>query len=1175
MDQDLPGVDVPRPLVAGSQDLSSTLSHVYGPRRSRSSSADRALIGRLEASLPARPDPLHADLVTQLTALRDDYVQTHSDLESIERHLLRARAARLAGPTTAGPPPPSLDVLRQTKLLTELDSSMLRKYKLLVPEDFCSESPQPPELATRAKRTEETRQEGKPLTGDGSLVGLETILPRLGQTAHRPAAIGDVTTHVVRAEPAEVRLDSFQVHRSYDLSLRVKNVSCSLLWLRLVPPATPQFQLTKITFPGAQCTLAPGLSLEVRLAFRAQRRRTFSDRLLVVTPLGELAVPLLVSHQPPVLVMDASIELGEALVGCRKRRFVTVTNEGGHGKFRVLRRADWPGEPPEQRGLQTDLDGASFTVRPDHFSLDTGESVQLEVAYVPAVSGHHRETLTLVCDNAQVRHVTVHGRGVRGAARLVAVRGEFHQPAVGQRADKYCQWFLRLPDTLPRLEVSRTLQLSNTSGVPLSYRWEPRQAVLDAYGHDASDVSAGTDTRVRPARGTLPPFGQTEVTFSCDTDRLGERRVVWSLLLENMPETGLAAEDVRFEPGWPRPGLLSRLERRPAARRSASVSCLQQSQQVDLHAPRRRRPARRSRSLTPAGRLSVWDALACEVQTLCRCEPLPLWLEPPLLRLPDPVPFWSRVSRAVSLVNDSEYAAPFEWETVRRGDLLVSVSPHSGEVPARGRLPLTVTLWSARELRLTAELRCHSRQFGRSVCLPVVASFLGPALQISTHRLEMPRTRVGERSERQLTLTNTTKLPLEWRTARVVERSAVRPAERGWRFDGRLDPFSVTPDSGLLRAGERALLTVTFEPPAPAVYDMVLDVSVDGSSSSSAVTISAEACHLSLAVTPAFHKLDAYVGGTVTMMVFVSNRCELDVPFVWEVPPSDSVQVTVEPVSGVLLPWATLVSELRITGLRSGPYGYYCVPCWLEDRSYSAPLTLYGEVRPVSASVHIAPSWGHRPAGVPDLGEGRQVLGRSRRRELEQQERETQEEAAREAAQSPPEPERPPTPPPPSPPKSKKDKKKPAKAAKKGKKKGGKEEKPPTPEPEPEPEPELEPEPERPPTPEPTVEELVAEWELVEAEEADCGPLVLLFGHNVDIHSVVVREFHVRNDTPISMECSARVLNFPGRQQERCAGEPPLAVEVSSSGLIVRMLATGHNFLTSYCDRYIDGFWNV
>ncbi|XP_043228044.1 uncharacterized protein LOC122384571 [Amphibalanus amphitrite] len=320
---------------------------------------------------------------------------------------------------------------------------------------------------------------------------------------------------------------------------------------------------------------------------------------------------------------------------------------------------------------------------------------------------------------------------------------------------------------------------------------------------------------------------------------------------------------------------------------------------------------------------------------------------------------------------------------------------------------------------------------------------------------------------------------------------------------------------------------------------MVLDVGVDGSSRSSAVSIGAEACHLSLSVTPAFHKLDAYLGGTVAMMVFVSSTCDMDVPFRWEVPASESVQVTLEPASGVLLPWATLVSELRITGLRAGPYGYYCIPCWLEDRSFSAPLTLYGEVMALSASVHIAPNWGYRPAGVPDLGEGRQVLGRSRRRQLEQQQREAQEEAARLAAQPPPEPEKPPTPPPS--PKSKKDKKKSPKAAKKGKKKG--KDRPPTPEPEPEPEPPPPPEPERAPTPEPTVEELVAEWELVESAEAGCGSLVLLFGHDVDIHSVVVRELHVRNNTPITMQCSARVLNFPGLQQERCAGEPPMTVE--------------------------------
>ncbi|XP_037088296.1 deleted in lung and esophageal cancer protein 1-like [Pollicipes pollicipes] len=815
--------------------------------------------------------------------------------------------------------------------------------------------------------------------------------------------------------------ESFQVDTDYELSLRVKNVSCSLLWLRLVPPATPQFQLTRITFPGAQCTLAPGLSLDVRLTFSARRRRTYRDRVLIMTPLGELAVPLIVSHRPPVLRMDANIALGEALVGCRKRRRVLVTNEGGHGQF---------------------------------------------------------------C----VQHVTVRGCGVRGGAGMVAARGEFHEPTVGERADKYCAHFLRLPTTLPELESRRTLRLRNTSGVELAYRWQSRPAAIDVYGTDAADVAAGCDTRVMPSRGTLLPFQEVDVTFACRTRWLGERRVVWSLLLEGLPEMALSADDVRFGPDGQR--------------------------------------------------------AAYEVQTLCRCEPLPLSLEPPMLRLPDHVPFWTRVSRSLALVNDSDYAAPFTWETLRRGDLLVCVSPTEGTIPAHSRLPTTVTLWSARGLHLTTELRCVSRQFRRCVCLPVVASFLGPEVSVSTHRLDFARTRVGERAERQLTLSNTTKLPLEWRTSRIVERTSEQPAERRWRFDSRSDPFSVSPTAGLLHAGEQALVTIGFEPRAPASYDMVLDVCVEGSAQSSTVSIGAEACHLSLSVTPAFHRLQAYVAGTVELMVLVTNTCDLDVPFRWDVPPCDQVEVEIEPATGVLLPWATLVSQMSVTGLQSGPFGYYCVPCRLADGSDATYLTLYGDVMALSASVHIAPNWGHRPTGVPDLGEGREVLGRSRRRELERQAREAEELAAREkepppesGQQAPPPPEAPPSP------KTKKGKKKLVKGGKRGKGRGAKkEEQPKPPEPEPEPEPK-EPEP-PPPPPEPTVEELMEEWELLEAEDAGCGPLVLLFGHDVDVRAVVVREFHVRNDTPISTTCSARVLNFPGREQERCVGEPPLAVEV-------------------------------
>ena len=174
------------------------------------------------------------------------------------------------------------------------------------------------------------------------------------------------------------------------------------------------------------------------------------------------------------------LDVGACLVGDAKSIVFHCHNSGGRGRFRLLMPEDFP-EPKTAQRLNLALKMPPFNVAPTQFSLGTGESVDIQVDYVPLERGPHRADFILVCDNCEVKTYSVIGRSEDVTLTVSNVNG-------GATTPEYQPRQLQFKSLPVGASDRQSMVLSNMTSIDLSYRWDLRPT--------ASEVKIGT---------TIPP----------------------------------------------------------------------------------------------------------------------------------------------------------------------------------------------------------------------------------------------------------------------------------------------------------------------------------------------------------------------------------------------------------------------------------------------------------------------------------------------------------------------------------------------------------------------------------------------------------------------------------------------------------------------------------------------
>lgn len=375
---------------------------------------------------------------------------------------------------------------------------------------------------------------------------------------------------VIHPTPQEVVFTDYAIGSIYEIPLQLQNSDPAGLTrrVRVLPPRSSHFSVSLLSYPMPGGHLAAGMFAEVRVRFAPDSLADYDDFLIVQTELDSFPVPLRARRLPPRLTLPPSLDCGYCFVGAMVRVDFDFVNEGGSGRFFIIDRQAWesgdhtPLDPLEVSATaRTSGPPTVFSVSPTFAELPAGAAGRFSVRFAPEREGPLAHALVLVCDNCEVKELTLTGTGCVASLQLESVGG---RPPLFQQNGRAVQDTLHFDDVSVHGAVSLPLAVQNSTPLPIDFEWHlhalPPQllpltrsptavaAPLRAEelpGHLSADEARrlGFPFAVEPAGGTIAA-GETAsfvVHYSPLAVRLASAAAMFvplGLPLQSMPQAG-------------------------------------------------------------------------------------------------------------------------------------------------------------------------------------------------------------------------------------------------------------------------------------------------------------------------------------------------------------------------------------------------------------------------------------------------------------------------------------------------------------------------------------------------------------------------------------------------------------------------------------------------------------
>ena len=161
--------------------------------------------------------------------------------------------------------------------------------------------------------------------------------------------------------------------------------------VKVVAPDTPYFSIRRILAAGRDesSKVAAGMEVLFTVTFRPESTEHYAYNLVVCTEREKFIVPILAAGASPALDLPDLVEFGSAAAGTEARQTLLVRNVGTQASAFSL----------HSRGQ------ASFSVSPSQGFLAPGETLQLQLGFIPPGPGRFEGDLEVCFDGANTgRH---------------------------------------------------------------------------------------------------------------------------------------------------------------------------------------------------------------------------------------------------------------------------------------------------------------------------------------------------------------------------------------------------------------------------------------------------------------------------------------------------------------------------------------------------------------------------------------------------------------------------------------------------------------------------------------------------------------------------------------------------------------------------------------------------
>ncbi|XP_059183037.1 deleted in lung and esophageal cancer protein 1 [Centropristis striata] len=696
---------------------------------------------------------------------------------------------------------------------------------------------------------------------------------KVGKTEHVRKGIEEQSSTddpvpVFLAKPSVVVFTEYSVGHVYETTLELKNLTSASRTVRVIPPTTSYFSIGLGRFPSEGGVIAPGMSCKYTVRFAPDSLGGYEDFIVVETQAEHLlVVPIAARRPPPILTLPRVLDCGCCLIGGVKFVEFLCQNVGlSAGTFCIIPKNQWPASNLRSVARTYFSEQPPFAVSPSLFVLQPGETTVVEVVFFPTIAEKSCQVFTLVCDNCQVKDISIEGEGQVIALELVSVSGEKEPPVLGEVHDLTAEHFVRFGPCNPQSVQEKKLVIRNNVHLELPFHWQIMKPNLHPLlpgetpepGHIQFHLTTDDVFHVSPLTGMLAPCQEQEFLLTFCPQELKDYHSVCHLVLRDVPQLPPEPSDN---------GVLQPL------RTGSKVS----------------------------------DVIVMEIEVKGSTEPYQVLLEPYAVVIPGEIFICTTTHRQFKMWNHSKTCIFFQWERMSSSSYIIEAEPSTGSIEENECFDFELILTGGKPERVVTSLVCHIEHHHEPVTLPVEVSFKGPIVTLSVPSLEFGLFKLGEQTQTTLLLTNITQLEASW---------ALKERHNNQQ-DHQDTQIFVEPCSGVLPLLASCSVVVLFNPSFCQRYESELQLTVENGTG----------CHLSVRAdvqSPQVCLLNCelllselYVGVPAKTTVTLFNQTQLPSHFSWmaqlQGKQAELCSASFDPSSGTLGPNDSLEITVNFT----------------------------------------------------------------------------------------------------------------------------------------------------------------------------------------------------------------------------------------------------------------------